>query len=257
MRRLTPGNEVNELSLETDEDHRSRVRYLTAVWPQPLREHSERLLNQQIRRKSALPKFVTFIPVYHGTDDPQADARLETDINELFDTQLTVGSAIASGENHTIPYVPIAEIVARTRHHEELDRTIKKVSAHARLVQRGAHVSGFERSMQRVLDLRPEIPVAGFESTSGAILASILEQEPRLAGLSPQNAMNAKWAVAIEARTRQALNRAADHFGAVDLFFVAGGLHGPGVDRWCKRNGVEFKMAVSDVMTEKLPDFYR
>jgi hypothetical protein len=182
---------------------------------------------------------------------------MERDITDLFESELIETSVVVSGENYSVPYDPETAFRAHANTMRELDRALGGGGIVKDLRRDIDDTVGFERAIRRLAKTRPGVRIGGFESQSGAIIATILERAPAAVGLSEITATEPKWRLGIEARTRQALNRAADHYGAVDLFFLAGGFHGPGVDNWCQRNNVSFKMWVPDVLARKLPTFYR
>ncbi len=250
------GNEINELAQEDDETFLRRSRTTGRDWPQPIRDHIDNLLRQLHRRRALVPRSLNFVPILHGRDDPEADRELEQDISDLFESELTEASVVVSGESYSVPYDRETAFRAHVNTMRELDRALGDRSLVKDLRRDIDDTVGFERAIRRLGKIRPGVRVGGFESQSGAIIATILEKAPAAVGLSEISATEPKWRLGIEARTRQALNRAADHYGAVDLFFLAGGFHGPGVDNWCRRNNVPFKMWVSDVLVRKLPTFY-
>jgi hypothetical protein len=249
-------SDLVEVAAEDDETFRRRSRELVRDWPAPIRLHADALLRQQYRQRETLPKSLAFIPIFHGKDDPDADAQLETELLALFNTELKDATVIASGENHTTPYNPAADYRARVNTQVAMALAVGHKLPVAEARERARFAAGFERALQALMKSRPGIRIAGVESRSGAILATILEQAPSLVGLSPSEAGEAKWRLGIEARTRQALNRAADFCGAADLFFMAGAFHGPGADYWSKRNNVPFTMWVPDIVGKKLPTWY-
>jgi len=249
-------SDLVEIAEEDDATFWRRCRELVRDWPAPIRLHADALLRQQYRQRETLPKSVAFIPIFHGKDDPKADAQLETELTALFNTELKEGSVIASGENHTTPYDQAADNRARVNTQVAMALAVGHKLPVAEARERARFVAGFERALQALVKSRPGIRITGVESRPGAILATILEQAPWLVGVSPAEAVEAKWRLGIEARTRQALNRAADFCGAADLFFMAGALHGPGADHWSKRNNVQFTMWVPEIVGKKLPAWY-
>jgi len=249
------GNEINELAQEDDDPFLRQSRSVARDWPKPIRDHADNLLRHLHRGRLVVPRSVNFVPILHGRDDPD-DEELEKDLSDLFESKLTARSVIVSGESYGVPYDPRVDFRAHANTMRELDRALGGRGAVKDLRRDIDDTVGFERAMRRVAKTHPDVRIGGFESRSGAIIATILEKAPAAVGLSELTVVEPKWRLGIEARTRQALNRAADHYGAVDLFFLAGGFHGPGIDNWCRRNNVLFQMWVSDVIARRLPAFY-
>jgi hypothetical protein len=250
------GNEINELAQEDDETFLRLSSTIARDWPRPIRDHVDNLLRQLHRRRALVPRSVNFVPILHGRDDPEADRELEKDITDLFESELSETGVVVSGESYSVPYDPETAFRAHVNAMRELDRALGGRGVVKDLRRDIDDTVGFERAIRGLATTRPGVRIGGFESRSGAIIATILERAPAAVGLSEISATEPKWRLGIEARTRQALNRAADHYGAVDLFFLAGGFHGPGVDNWCRRNNVPFQMSVSDVLVRKLPAYY-
>lgn len=253
---MAAGNEINDLAQEDNEAFLRRSRAVGRDWPQPVRDHVDNLLRHLHRRRAIVPKSLTFVPIMHARDDPEDASELERDISGLFESEVSADSVVVSGENYSVPYNAEADFRAHVNTMRELDRTLGGRGLVKDLRRDFDDTVGFERALRRLAEGRPDVRMGGFESRSGAIIATILERVPAAVGLTSLSATEHKWRLGIEARTRQALNRAADHYGAVDMFFLAGGFHGPGVGAWCQRNRVSFRMAVSDVLARKLPAFY-